>query len=304
MEYEFITTNTKFTYLYLVEEKQLYLKNTETTNGVIFRCKNRDCKRRVQIKNNICEKLNDFNHHEKDGGEDEYIKLKNLVFLENEITNNSNSSIKELFIKNNIPITTDSLHKLYRLKKKLNKENISSNVCESTQNEPTNNTQRVHSNMENSTKTNSHSNEHTHFVTTNSYEMNFSSDELIEPNFDINQTHTISLPTNHIISNSQEQNNSPKSELITHMNSNLTETSEIFKQTFDILNHDFLLPYQLPMHTPEIEPKIDLPSTSSGQIKKMPENQNNSIKIQNNPNNYLKQYPYTTTNYLTDQNEH
>lgn len=210
MEYEILTIlSTNYTYLYLFNDKQCFNKTTSTNNGDIYRCTNRNCLVRVQIKKNICEKINNYTHQVDDKGESEYTSLKILSKLEQEVLLNPNKKITEIVKDNNIPLQKTIQEKLYRFKNKLkaNKENTnvptaSSNVSE--------NDNLIHSTA----------NPINNILSNNGPE--FSS------NFSIN-----SLRTNH-----HNQANSPLIFTSTQTKSNLMETNAILKQTFDILNQD------------------------------------------------------------------
>lgn len=53
LNYEFISTFHKYTYVYIFEYKQLYEKNTSHVSGTHYRCKDRDCHSSIKKVNDI-----------------------------------------------------------------------------------------------------------------------------------------------------------------------------------------------------------------------------------------------------------
>lgn len=125
LKYELIKKPSGCTYLYLIDDKQLFTVKSIQKKSIIYRCRNRACNNTLQVKNDICIRKQHTNHHEDDDGENGYFELKMEVIVRQKLVENlyNKKSITEILSENNIPSTLNWQHRLYRLKKKLIKEN-------------------------------------------------------------------------------------------------------------------------------------------------------------------------------------
>lgn len=121
LQYEIIKKQCGTTYLYLIEDSQLFTVKSGAENNVIYRCKNRSCNNIVQVIDGFCKRRKHNPHHEKDGGESEYVNLKLEVTLKDKLIQNLNfhKGITEILRENNMPNNSIWHSKLYRLKMKL-----------------------------------------------------------------------------------------------------------------------------------------------------------------------------------------
>lgn len=121
LQYEILKKQCGTTYLYVVEDQQLYTIKAKSKRGTIHQCKNRKCKNRVQIINDICKRKLYNPHHEKDEGQEAYFKLKLEIILRNHLIQNlyTNKTIPEILLENDIPKIPKWEHILYRLRNKL-----------------------------------------------------------------------------------------------------------------------------------------------------------------------------------------
>lgn len=121
LQYEVLKKTMGTTYLYLIEDEQLFTIKSKTRRSTIFRCKNRNCDNTVRIIDNICKRKKHSDHDLKDKGENEYVELKLEILLKNKLIQNlyNNKTIIEILKENNLPVTSMWRYKLQRLKEKL-----------------------------------------------------------------------------------------------------------------------------------------------------------------------------------------
>lgn len=253
MEYEIIN-NTKFEYLYLIEDKQLYTAKSSSKNATIYRCKNRDCNNRLRVKNNICERKVHVTHHENDGGEKEYTELKTEIMLMKKIEENldNKKSIVVILAENNVPFSVDLQHKLYRYRNKLlknnepqieNNENIDNTTTKREISQQKVKNQGDSNILQNVFNVSNDSEQNTNFSDSTNYQLNFDIEQ-IPRNSNLNATNNILQNVLSVSNKNNGQNtNLPYNSnnqlnSIIESESDLNTTNNILQNAFSVLNEN------------------------------------------------------------------